>query len=620
MDDLKKAATSALLFLASPLVFSATAVDDFRSIDVQLQSSVYLDAKINDDFDNNSVADFTSSDFELVQGEGSVVKDDGFFAFRPDPGFTGIAKIRYTIEDNDGPDQAIISINVQSNAPVFEAVRDTFYIPETMDNPDAVTLNVLFNDQLDYSNSDPETVDTTSGTSTEGGTVTKQDDSNVSYTPPSNFVGTDTFTYTISGASGSSQAEVTVYVGVEPGQDNSTPPSNLTAKEASIYAAIEEAVCEQNDNASSCNDITGLPSEQKKQLIQQASGRHTKLQSRTMRQMLELQTSNIGSRLREIRDERNQVSIDGLNLAIMGESVPLTQALQSNLRGGSAGDGELVSPWGGFINGNISIGKSKETDTRPSYDQDGYGLTLGVDYRYSDDLVLGAAAGLSKYDTDFTSIQGHQDAKSYSLISFGNYYPMDNLYIDGFALWTEGDLDINRRIDVSSVQQDLSSDTNSRQLTAATSVGYEFSYQRWQSTLYGRLEYSDLNIDGYTETGGSLALSVKEQKTHSLISALGTRLGYTFSWSRGVIVPSIELEYIKESNKDYNISNKFADAPTAGSFSINADEPDTEYMNLATSISAVFGGGNSAFLRYETLLLQDSYDFSSYSIGFRTEF
>jgi hypothetical protein len=85
-------------------------------------------------------------------------------------------------------------------------------------------------------------------------------------------------------------------------------------------------------------------------------------------------------------------------------------------------------------------------------------------------------------------------------------------------------------------------------------------------------------------------------------------------------VPSIELEYIKEANDDFNIRNEFADATAAGQFSINAEEPDTEYMSLSASTSAVFSGGRSAFFRYETMLLQDNYDFSSYSVGFRTEF
>lgn len=614
MDNLNKAVISTLLLLSSPFAFSAVAVDDTYTLNVQQTNLLYFYPDTNDDVDSGFTG-FTDQDvasWELIQGEGQLELSSDGPTFEPAAGYSGIAIINYTITDNDSTDQASIYITVEDSTASFQAIDDTFEVPE---NADTTPLNVRQNDQPGHDIVPSANLEIASQTTSQGGSVmidTINDIPTITYTPPPNFTGTDTFNYSLKRGNDSSTATVTVYVGVE-------PPNSSTTQKVSALDVITNA-CQQGSDTLPCAEIANLSLDQQKKLEEQASGRHTKLQSRTMRQMLELQTSNIGSRLREIRDERNQISIDGLNLAIMGENVPLAQALQGNLRGGSAGDGEFASPWGVFINGNISIGKSKETDTRPSYDQDGYGLTLGLDYRFSDTAVLGAAAGLSKYDTDFTSMQGHQDAQSFSLISFGNYYPLDNLYIDGFTMWTQGDLDINRRIDVATVQQDLSSNTNSRQLTAATSVGYEFSHQRWQSTLYGRLEYSDLNIDGYTETGGSMALKVKEQNTHSLISALGTRVGYTFSWSRGVLVPSVELEYIKESSKNYNISNKFASAVTAGSFSISADEPDTEYMNLATSISAVFSGGNSAFIRYETLLLQDSYDFSSYSVGFRTEF
>ncbi|MBU2874562.1 autotransporter domain-containing protein [Marinobacter salexigens] len=703
-----------LLFLTSPFAFSATAVNDFYSINMQSSTTLFFYPSDNDTFDSGFNG-FTSASFELIKGQGDINISPNGPTFEPNPGYSGVAEIRYTITDSTSTSEAFVFIAVENTNANFQAIDDTFDVPENADatpldvrlndqpvhdiipspvlsidnattsnggavailtfedrpsiyytppanfsgtdsftytltrgndtsvasvtvnvgeapvsfeavddtfdiqkNADTVTLNVRENDQLAGVNGVVEVVDSISEAA-EGGVVAIQSESSISYTPPTDFIGTDTFTYTLRGENGFSEAVVTVNVSEESGQDELEMPSNLTEEEARVFAVVIDA-CGQDYEVLPCGEIASMSPDQQKQLIQQVSGRHTKLQSRIMRQMLQLQTSNISSRLREIRDQRNQLSIDDLNLAIMGESTPLAQALQGNLRGGAAGDGELVSPWGAFVNGNISIGKSKDTSTRPSYDQDGYGLTFGLDYRFSDTVVLGAAAGVSKSDTDFTSMQGHQDAQSISLISFGNYYPVDNLYVDGFAMWTEGDMDINRRVDVAMVQQDLASDTKSRQLTAATSVGYEFNYQSWQSTVYGRLQYSDLDIEGYTETGGSMALTVKEQNTNSFTSAMGARINHTFSWNRGVIIPSIDLEYVKENNKKYNISNNFANAATAGNFSISADESDTEYMSLGTSLTAVFGGGQSAFIRYERLLLQDRYDFSSYALGLRMEF
>jgi uncharacterized protein with beta-barrel porin domain len=621
MDYLKKAITATLILLASPLASAAVAVDDFLFMDVAQDFELYFYPERNDSYDNSSFAGFSEASFELVRGEGVIeVLSDGP-VFTPDQGYLGTAEIRYTISDIDGTDQGTVFIEVQNDAGDFQAVEDAFYMPENTGG--TVTYNVTRNDWVDFGSDFPPQLTGTSGTTTQGGTVvlTPNSSNSIDYTPPSGFTGKDTFTYTLSNSDSgaSSQATVTVYVGVEP-QGDVTMPGNLSREEARTFAVVVEACQPGADNNLPCDEIGELSPEEQKQLAQQLSGRHAKLQARAMWQLQRQQSGNIQSRLREVRSQRNQISVDGLNAAILGESLPLGQVLQGVLRGGSAGDGELATPWGVFINGRISMGEAKETDQRPGYDQDGYDLTLGLDYRFDDTLVLGAASGIGKSDTDFTSMQGQQDARSFSLISFGNFYPTDNLYIDGLAMWTQGDLDVKRRIAVGSIQQNLSSDTESRQLTAAASVGYEFNHQRWQSSVYGRLEYSDLTIDGYTESGGSLALTVGEQSTHSFTSTLGTRIGYAFSWSRGVIVPALDLEYVKEGSDRFSINNQFADAVSAGSFTINAEEPDTEYMNLSFSASAVFSGGRSAFVRYETVLLQDSYDFSSYSVGFRTEF
>lgn len=619
MENLKKAVVATLLTLASPIAFSAIAIDDHYVIVDALQNRlVTFDPLRNDTYDPNSTAPFTNANFTLVQGSGTIQVTSGVPTFESTFGFSGTAEIQYTVQDNAGTGQASIFIDVQESGDFIQAVPDTYYVPM---NSNTVTFQVRSNDKFDEFSSMPLVVTDTSSTTTQGGLVgvTPLEDDSVDYSPPANFIGTDSFTYTIEGPSGARVGTVTVYVGAIPGQSNIAMSGNLTPEEARTYAVIIEA-CDQGIGNLPCNEIENLTPEQQKLLAQEVSGRHAKLQARAMRQLTRQQASNINVRLKEIRAQRNQISIDGLNLAIMGDSLPLGPALQGSLNGGSAGDGSLATPWGTFINGKISMGESNKTASRPSYDQDAYSLTFGVDYRFSDKAVLGAAAGFGDSDTNFTSTQGSQNAKSFSLVSFGNYYPAENLYIDGLAMWTQGKLDVDRQITVGLIQQSLASDTDSQQLTAATSIGYEFNHQRWQSSLYGRLEYSDLIIDGYTETGGSLALQVGKQDTHSFTSALGTQVGYAFSWSRGVIVPSLELEYIRESSGDFNINNQFAGAVSAGSFSISADEPDKEYMSLAASASAVFSGGRSAFFRYETLLMQNDYDFSSYSVGFRTEF
>ena len=134
------------------------------------------------------------------------INSDGSLTYRPNNGFIGTDSVIYTITDADGAeDTATVTIEVleSNNLPI--AVDDGR--TTTMNRP--VTLNVLEND------SDPDgdvlsvvSVDTT-GTL---GTVEFQADGTVNYTPPADWCGLDTFTYTITDGIALATATVTINI------------------------------------------------------------------------------------------------------------------------------------------------------------------------------------------------------------------------------------------------------------------------------------------------------------------------------------------------------------------------------------------------------------------------
>ncbi|WP_395377901.1 Ig-like domain-containing protein [Marinicella sp. W31] len=134
------------------------------------------------------------------------INSDSSITYRPNDGFIGTDSVIYTITDADGAeDTATVTINVidNNNAPIaVDDGRST-----TMNRP--VTLNVLEND------SDPDgDVLTVVSVDTAGtlGTVEFQADGTVNYTPPADWCGIDTFTYTIT--DGFFQATATVSINI----------------------------------------------------------------------------------------------------------------------------------------------------------------------------------------------------------------------------------------------------------------------------------------------------------------------------------------------------------------------------------------------------------------------
>ena len=102
---------------------------------------------------------------------------------------------------------------------------------------------------------------------------------------------------------------------------------------------------------------------------------------------------------------------------------------------------------------------------------------------------------------------------------------------------------------------------------------------------------------------------------------MGVKFAYVINTKKAVYIPSLELEWVHEYNEDARtIEAAFAQSPTAGSFSIETEASDTDHLNAAFSISAMFSGGKSAFFRYDTLLGEDDRTSESYTLGGRYEF
>ncbi|MGH9968876.1 MAG: Ig-like domain-containing protein [Pyrinomonadaceae bacterium] len=134
--------------------------------------------------------------------------NNGTVTYRPDNGFIGSDSFTYTISDGRGGfDTATVrvTVNPPGNRPP-DAVDDT----ATTCKNRPKRINVLANDR------DPDGDPLTVGAVTQpaNGSVVINSDNTVTYTPRRGFVGTDSFTYTISdGRGGSDTARVTVTVG-----------------------------------------------------------------------------------------------------------------------------------------------------------------------------------------------------------------------------------------------------------------------------------------------------------------------------------------------------------------------------------------------------------------------
>ena len=99
-----------------------------------------------------------------------------------------------------------------------------------------------------------------------------------------------------------------------------------------------------------------------------------------------------------------------------------------NWSGGAAGDGS--SPWGFFVNGLYISSDRDSTINESGFEADDFGVTAGIDYAASDQLVVGAAFGYKNSDADIDNRGGNLDTDSYSFFGYFSYSPSEFWYYD----------------------------------------------------------------------------------------------------------------------------------------------------------------------------------------------
>lgn len=350
------------------------------------------------------------------------------------------------------------------------------------------------------------------------------------------------------------------------------------------------------------------------------------------------QLTNSTSRIVALRNGASGFSVEGLALNINDQILSgkhLSSLINAGDTGGAAGseEGLFGSRWGGFITGTIVSGDKDGTSLESGLDFDTSGIMAGVDYRFSDQFVLGGAIGYTKTDTDLDNDGGDLDSDGYSLTAYGTYYIKDSYFIDFSASYGENNFDQKRRLSYQLQNQGVTTqDAKARYdgdiLTLYVAGGYDFNTGGWTLGPRLSLEYIDTDIDSFTEkmsnpngTGAGWATHMEDSDQQWLTLKLGGKVSYAHSTSWGVLTPYAGVDWLHEFKDDAQVINgNFVEDPGSMSFSIYTEDPDEDYFQLTLGVSAVLPGGIIGYVNYDTILSNDLWDRDTVNAGIRMEF
>jgi outer membrane autotransporter protein len=386
-----------------------------------------------------------------------------------------------------------------------------------------------------------------------------------------------------------------------------TPPENAAALSIGTLCpkitGLPTLTGATDDLQKRCTEIWRNGGQQSIDPLQQVSSDKIPTEGTTKTEAARVQMANVGTRLAALRRGATGLSIQGLAFNMNGKTLPgsmlasllpgsegrevtnadaptifpkfeastslnaspgivlANQLSQSKGDGtGSSGKPSLFDKLGVFASGTFTWGDKDGTSREAGFDFDTLGMTAGVDYRFTDRFILGAAFGFASTDADLDFSGGNIDTKQYSGSIYATYY-FDRLYVDGIVTIGWNTFDSKRNIiytipsrdaqgnptGMTPVNQTANGDTNGANYSLGLGGGYEFRSGGFTFGPYGRLNYFNLGINEYGESidntnpGFGWALEFPEQTVESLTTALGGQGSYSISKKVAVLVPQLRV-------------------------------------------------------------------------------
>lgn len=368
-------------------------------------------------------------------------------------------------------------------------------------------------------------------------------------------------------------------------------------------------------------------------ILGKVTSKQTAAQSTNAVEMSNVQMNNLGARFSAIRQGRQGgMHLSGLMLRDSEGKLLSNGELEQfaqNFNRAAAGDEESdFERLGFFVNGNFGWGSREQTSQERGFRQQEFGTTMGVDYRFTDNFVMGTAFGYNHTNSDYFDNAGNMETNAYSGALYGTFYTDNGFFVDGAFTGTYLDYSTGRNIQylipTDTVNAAATGNNDGREINLSVAGGYNYNIGALTITPLIRADWINVHINELNENGGAgWALRVDDQSFNSFKTYLGAQTSYPLSYSWGVLIPTVSAEWVHEYLNDArsigaNFQQDLALQKTV--FDIFTDGPDRNFVNFNAGMSAQFTHGISAFLNYETILAHKYVSDHSFVTGFRMAF
>lgn len=205
---------------------------------------------------------------------------------------------------------------------------------------------------------------------------------------------------------------------------------------------------------------------------------------------------------------------------------------------------------GWWLKGTGYFGEQDAETAFGGYDSTILGSMIGYDAPLGADTRAGLGVGYARSAVDSKASDSSTDADTYQATAYLGH-ESGPWFINGSASFGWNEYSGSRHIAFAGIDRTAEAEYDGKDYTAFASTGYHFPMQEFTITPLASLQYTYMDLDGYTETGaGDINLRVNSRDYDFLESGLGVKVERGFVYGEGTtIVPDLHAKWLHELNK-----------------------------------------------------------------------
>lgn len=277
--------------------------------------------------------------------------------------------------------------------------------------------------------------------------------------------------------------------------------------------------------------------------------------------------------------------------------------------------------WGVFVTGSgdfVNVGN--HDDNAHGYDITTGNVIVGTDYRVGDHFAIGINGGYSGSTADLVDngrveVDGGK-AGAYATV-YGYKILGSIIHVDGAVSGGWNSYDTHRTgLEDSSVR----GSTDGSEFNALLAYGGDWHFGCLLVGTWSSLQYTNVSIDSFTETGSLAPLHIENQDEYSLRGTTGARLAYDFKCGRAIVRPEVRAAWQHESgDRAYSIDARFASGAGDG-FRVHGPAVGRDSALVDAGIAVQWSRCCSIYAYYDGVLGRSNYDNHAVSAGVRFDF